>query len=142
MFRVGIIGIDMIHIVLIVVIASTRVAVGQIMEIGKCPRIHILRFACRRIDRPVGRERNLGFLVFTFLGGNQHDTIGCLCSAKTRLQITLKEDSKTLDEVVVVGYGTQRKANLTGAVASVSAETLESRPITNLSQGLQCMIGK
>jgi hypothetical protein len=79
-FRVGIIGIDMIHIVLIVVIASTRVAVGQIMEIGKCPRIHILRFACRRIDRPVGRERDLGFLVFTFLGGNQHDTIGCLCS--------------------------------------------------------------
>ena len=62
-------------------------------------------------------------------------------SAKTRLQITLKEDSKTLDEVVVVGYGTQKKANLTGAVASVSAETLESRPITNLSQGLQGMIG-
>lgn len=40
-----------------------------------------------------------------------------------------------------MGYGTQKKANLTGAVASVSAETLESRPITNLSQGLQGMIG-
>ena len=62
-------------------------------------------------------------------------------TGKTHLEITLKEDTKTLDEVVVVGYGTQKKANLTGVVASVSAETLESRPITNLSQGLQGMIG-
>lgn len=57
------------------------------------------------------------------------------------LVVKLLEDNQTLDEVVVVGYGTQKKVNLTGAVASVSAEELESRPITNLSQGLQGTIG-
>lgn len=62
-------------------------------------------------------------------------------TGKTDLQIMLEEDNRTLDEVVVVGYGTQKKANLTGAVASISSDVLESRPITNLSQGLQGMIG-
>lgn len=60
---------------------------------------------------------------------------------QNNLVVTLDEDSKTLDEVVVVGYGTQKKVNLTGAVASVSSDVLENRPITNLSQGLQGMIG-
>jgi TonB-linked SusC/RagA family outer membrane protein len=45
-----------------------------------------------------------------------------------------------LDEIVVVGYGTQRKVNLTGAVSQVNSEVLESRPITNLGQGLQGVI--
>lgn len=53
------------------------------------------------------------------------------------LHIVLQEDNALLDEVVVVGYGTQKKVNLTGAVASVSSDVLESRPLTNLSQGLQ-----
>ncbi|MBQ8500791.1 MAG: TonB-dependent receptor [Bacteroides sp.] len=53
------------------------------------------------------------------------------------LKITLKEDSQALDEVVVVGYGVQRKSDLTGSVASVNAETLESRPQANLIQSLQ-----
>lgn len=53
------------------------------------------------------------------------------------LKIVLKEDSKSLDEVVVVGYGTQKKVNLTGAVTSLDAETLENRPITNSTQALQ-----
>lgn len=53
------------------------------------------------------------------------------------LSIVLKEDSKTLDEVVVVGYGTQKKINLTGAVASISSEEIQNRPITNVTQALQ-----
>lgn len=61
--------------------------------------------------------------------------------SQLHLNVVLKEDSEILDEVVVVGYGTQKKANLTGAVSSVSADALESRPITNLGQGLQGMIG-
>ena len=56
------------------------------------------------------------------------------------LNVTLKEDTQTLDEVVVVGYGTQKKANLTGAVAQVNGEVLESRPISNIGQGLQGVI--
>lgn len=53
------------------------------------------------------------------------------------LKIALKEDSKTLDEVVVVGYATVKKANLTGAVSAVDDKVLADRPIVNLGQGLQ-----
>lgn len=53
------------------------------------------------------------------------------------LNIILKEDSKTLSEVVVVGYGTQKKANLSGSVAMVDSKELENRPIQNVSSGLQ-----
>lgn len=61
-------------------------------------------------------------------------------TGQNNLKIQLKEDAETLDEVVVVGYGTQRKANLTGAVAQVTGEVLESRPIVSLGQGLQGVI--
>ena len=53
------------------------------------------------------------------------------------LKIMLQEDTKTLDEVVVVGFGTQKKVNLTGAVSTVDTKTLESRPVTQVSQALQ-----
>ena len=52
-------------------------------------------------------------------------------------KVTLKEDSKTLEEVVVVGYATVKKANLTGAVSAVDDKILADRPIVNLGQGLQ-----
>ena len=53
------------------------------------------------------------------------------------VSIILKEDTKMLDEVVVVGYGVQRKSDMTGAVASVNTKTLENRPQTNIIQSLQ-----
>lgn len=53
------------------------------------------------------------------------------------LNVILKEDSKTLSEVVVVGYGTQKKANLSGSVAMVDSKELENRPIQNVSSGWQ-----
>ena len=53
------------------------------------------------------------------------------------LKITLKEDTETLDEVVVVGYGTMKKSDLTGSVASVNAEEMMKRNPVNLGQGLQ-----
>ncbi|MGP1622431.1 SusC/RagA family TonB-linked outer membrane protein [Bacteroides heparinolyticus] len=53
------------------------------------------------------------------------------------MDITLKEDSKTLEEVVVVGYGVQKKSSLTGAVSSVKAEDMEARTITRAEQALQ-----
>ena len=56
------------------------------------------------------------------------------------LTIVLKEDTKVLDEVVVVGYGTQKKANLSGAVAAVVGKVLQDRPITNIGQGLQGVV--
>lgn len=55
---------------------------------------------------------------------------------KNQLAIVLREDTKALDEVVVVGYGVQKKLNLTGSVEQVTSEVFENRPITNISQGL------
>ncbi len=49
----------------------------------------------------------------------------------------MKEDSKTLNEVVVVGYGTQKKVNVTGAVSMVNKDVLENRPVTSVTQALQ-----
>src|SRR5690348_10631599 len=53
------------------------------------------------------------------------------------LSLKLKSRSDQLNEVIVVGYGTQKKANLTGAVSQVSGEVFENRSIPNITQGLQ-----
>lgn len=56
---------------------------------------------------------------------------------KTVINLTMQEDSQVMNEVVVVGFGTQKKVNLTGAVTSVNAEVLEDRPVANAVQALQ-----
>lgn len=56
---------------------------------------------------------------------------------KNILKIVLHEDTQALEEVVVVGYGTQKKVNLTGSVAQINSETIRNRPITNISSGIQ-----
>jgi len=73
-------------------------------------------------------------LQFSFVGmKTQEVTLG----AKTIINVTLTEESIGLEEVVAVGYGTQKKVNLTGAVVSVKfTELADSRPITSLSSGL------
>lgn len=53
------------------------------------------------------------------------------------IKVTLKQAAQTLNEVVVVGYGTQKKLNLTGAVSQVSSEVFENRPAANLTRALQ-----
>ena len=61
--------------------------------------------------------------------------------ATANMHIVLKEDSKALTEVVVVGYGAQKKANLTGAVTSVDVnKNLSSRPIADIGRGLQGVV--
>ena len=56
---------------------------------------------------------------------------------KKELVVVLKEDTEVLDEVVVVGFGTQKKVNLTGAVSTVSSEAFEDRPVQNVAMMLQ-----
>lgn len=57
---------------------------------------------------------------------------------KSVINVTLEEDSKIMDEVVIVGYGAQKKENLTGAVSSVNVDkALSSRPIADVGRGLQ-----
>ncbi len=73
-------------------------------------------------------------LVFSFVGMvAQEMTIG----DKIQFVVVMSEDAIGLEEVIVVGYGTQKKANLTGAVDQVKGEVFENRAMTNLTQGLQ-----
>ncbi|MCE6991994.1 TonB-dependent receptor [Dyadobacter sp. CY323] len=73
-------------------------------------------------------------LVLSFVGYTSREiTVG----NQVLVEVALSVDTKSLEELVVVGYGAQKKANLTGAVSTVTSEVLESRPITNLGQGLQ-----
>ena len=61
-------------------------------------------------------------------------------TGKNHFLVQLLEDMQALDEVVVVGFGTQKKVNLTGAVSMVDSEVLESRPVQNVSQALQGVV--
>jgi len=61
-------------------------------------------------------------------------------NGRSRIDVTMASDTELLEEVVVVGYGTQKKVNLTGAVGTADKKVLENRPITNLGQGLQGVI--
>lgn len=56
------------------------------------------------------------------------------------MNVTLGEDTKIMDEVVVVGYGVQKKSDLTGSVASVTSETIEGRPQPNIIQSLEGVV--
>lgn len=73
-------------------------------------------------------------LVISYIGfASQEIKVG----NQTKLSISLKEDSEALDELVVVGYGVQKKADLSGAVATVPTEVLMDRPVVNVGQALQ-----
>lgn len=73
-------------------------------------------------------------IVVSYLG---YKTAELSASDKKVSQITLKEDTEVLDEVVVVGYGVQKKTTLTGAIDQVGGEVLESRAVTNVGLALQ-----
>lgn len=69
-------------------------------------------------------------LVFSYVG---YETQTHPAQSGSLMKIVMDMDSKNLEEVVVVGYGSQKKVNLTGSVASLSAEDLASRPVTSTS---------
>lgn len=74
-------------------------------------------------------------LEFSFIGYKTEEIV--LAPSQTTLSVKMVEDFQALDEVVVVGYGTVRKSDLTGSVASVSADDFKSTVITNADQLLQ-----
>lgn len=75
-----------------------------------------------------------GILVFSYIGMQPEEVA---ISGKKTFNVVLREDAEALDEVVVIGYGTVKKSNLSGAVSSVSAKDLQKLPAANLSQALQ-----
>lgn len=76
-------------------------------------------------------------LVVSFVG---YDTQEVAVGTQNNLTITLRENTNILDELVVVGYGSQKKVNLAGAVESVDAKALESRSTSNVALSLQGLV--
>ena len=75
-----------------------------------------------------------GQLTFSYLGYKKQ-TVNV--NGRKQIDVTMQTEDLLLNDVVVVGYGSQKKVNLTGAVASVSSKELEGRPIANAIEGLQ-----
>lgn len=73
-------------------------------------------------------------LVFSFVGYRSYET---QVGTRTSIVVPLKVDEKGLEEVVVVGYSSQKRVNLTGSVATVTSKELEKRTVTKASQALQ-----
>ncbi|MEJ7768524.1 MAG: TonB-dependent receptor [Chitinophagaceae bacterium] len=79
---------------------------------------------------------NGGVLIFSYIG---FETVEVAVSKAAELNISLKQKDIQTEEVVVVGYGTQKKVNLTGAVSTISSKELTQRPVGQASAALQGM---
>ena len=82
-----------------------------------------------QIEAPAGSTLSITYIGMTTQTVKVKDGV-------TTYNITMTEDANNLDEVVVVGYGVQKKINLTGSVASVGAEKIANRPVMNATQAL------
>ena len=76
-------------------------------------------------------------LIFSYVGYAAQEI---QVNAQSKLNVGLVQDIQQMDEVVVVGFGTQKKENLTGAVGTVNAESIEARPVQNTAQALQGLV--
>ncbi|SDK91945.1 TonB-linked outer membrane protein, SusC/RagA family [Pedobacter sp. ok626] len=73
-------------------------------------------------------------LIFSAIG---YETLEVAVDNRTQIDVTLKEKISTMNDVVVVGYGSQKKADVTGSIASINEEALKSVPVSNLLSALQ-----
>ena len=86
------------------------------------------------IDGKYSLEVNGNTVTISYIGYISQDiSIG----SQTNINIQLAEDTQKMDEVVVVGYGTQKKVNLTGSVETIKADIIENRPLRNATDALQ-----
>lgn len=85
-------------------------------------------------DFSLANVQNGSIIEISFIGYLQQEV---KVDGNKPINVFLKEDNKVLDEVVVVGYGVQKKSDVTGAVATFNAKTLDERPRTNIIQSLQ-----
>lgn len=75
-----------------------------------------------------------GTIQVSFVG---YKTVDIQVKGQSIIKVTLEEDTETLDEVVVVGYGVQKKSDVTGALTQVSSKTIRERPVQNALQAMQ-----
>jgi TonB-linked SusC/RagA family outer membrane protein len=76
-------------------------------------------------------------LVFSFVGMKTQEI---MVSGRTTINVVMQEETIGIEEVVAVGFGTQKKVNLTGAVGTVSSEALQNRPVQNVQIALQGLV--
>ena len=76
-------------------------------------------------------------LEFSCMG---YQTLKISIDGRKVVDVTMREDTQFLDEVVVIGYGTQKKVNLTGSVSMVGSDEISARPISSVSSGLQGLL--
>ncbi|ALI98360.1 SusC/RagA family TonB-linked outer membrane protein [Rufibacter tibetensis] len=82
------------------------------------------------IDVPTGN----GTLVFSYIGFLPQEVV---INNRTTIDVRLGTDAKALDEIVVVGYGTQKRSDITGSVASIPKDRLSNLPVTDITQAIQ-----
>ncbi len=82
----------------------------------------------------LGIDNPDAILVFSYVGYMDQEIP---VAGQNVINVRMVEDPRTIDEVVVIGYGTQKKVNLSGSVDVISSKAIESRPVTNLTQALQ-----
>lgn len=82
----------------------------------------------------IGNIKPEDILVYSFIGMLEEEI---LVNNKTEINVTLLDDFQSLDEVVVVGYGSVKRANLAGAVTAINADELQNIPVVNLSAALE-----
>jgi len=85
----------------------------------------------------IGLPDDTAVLVFSFVG---MQTLEIPIEGRTTIDIEMERELEALEEVIVVGFGTQQRVNLSGAVDQIDTRELESRPISSVSQGLQGVI--
>ena len=75
-----------------------------------------------------------GTIEISFVG---YKTVNVAVKGQSTIKVILEEDTETLEEVVVVGYGVQKKSDVTGALTQVSSKTIRERPVQNALQAMQ-----
>lgn len=112
--------------------ASDGLALPGVNIIIKGTSIGTITEADGTYSIPISDENTT--LVFSFIGFLNEEAS---TSGKTSIDISLVEDITALDEIVVIGYGQVQKSDITGAIASVSADELIERPVSSLSMAIQ-----
>ncbi|WP_345026197.1 TonB-dependent receptor [Ravibacter arvi] len=126
---------------------AEKTITGTVTEAGKepLPGVSVLLKGTHKgtVTDPTGKFiltlndselRSDAILVFSFVGFISKEVV---IGNRTQIDTELEVDTKSLEEVVVVGYGTQKKVNLTGAVDAIKAEDIVSRPVGQASSALQ-----
>lgn len=82
----------------------------------------------------INSPQNYGTLIFSYIGFSTHEEP---INNRSLINITMNEDARSLNEVIVIGYGTQKKSVVTGAISSVKSSDLENQQIGRLEQAMQ-----